>query len=108
MAKNYAILEPLRNAITKSETRSCMGKLFDLDLQIERQYHRNNTRINEVALPSLWIFSSTASVELPGSFNTTVDEENWSKERYLFLGRGIKNHHYCYSSTSQHAGNAVS
>jgi hypothetical protein len=32
MATNYAILEPLRNAITKSETRSCMGKLFDLHL----------------------------------------------------------------------------
>ncbi len=85
MATNSAIFEPFRNAVTKSGIRSCMGKLFDLHVQIERQCHRNNTRINEVELPRLWIVSPTASVELLASFNTTVDEENWSKDIY-FLG----------------------
>ncbi|MEO3705997.1 hypothetical protein AAFM79_15280 [Trichormus azollae HNT15244] len=85
MATNSAMFELLRNAVTKSGIRSCMSKLFDLHVQIERQCHRNNTRINEVELPCLWIFSPTGSVELLGSFNTTVDGENWSKGIY-FLG----------------------
>ncbi|WP_071188472.1 hypothetical protein [Trichormus sp. NMC-1] len=89
MATNYAIFEPFRNAVTKSEIRSCMGKLFDIHADIERQSNRNNTRINEAELPRLWIFSPTASVELLTSFNTTVDEENWSKGIY-FLGEGLK------------------
>jgi hypothetical protein len=53
MATNSAIFELFRNAVTKSGIRSCMSKLFDLHVQIERQCHRNNTRINEVELPCL-------------------------------------------------------
>ncbi|MFM6073215.1 MAG: hypothetical protein ACKPB9_16775, partial [Dolichospermum sp.] len=41
MASNYAIFEPFRNAVGKSEIRSCMGKLFDINAQIERQAKRN-------------------------------------------------------------------
>ena len=89
MAANYAIFEPFRNAVSKSEIRSCMGKLFDIHADIERQSNRNNTRINETELPRLWIFSPTASAELLASFNTTVDEENWGKGIY-FLGEGLK------------------
>ena len=89
MVTNYAIFEPFRNAVTKSEIRSCMGKLFDIHADIERQSNRNNNRINEAELPRLWIFSPTASAELLASFNTTVDEENWVKGIY-FLGEGLK------------------
>ena len=89
MVTNYAIFEPFRNAVTKSDIRSCMGKLFDIHADIERQSNRNNNRINEAELPRLWIFSPTASAELLASFNTTVDEENWVKGIY-FLGEGLK------------------
>ncbi|MBD2296000.1 hypothetical protein H6G06_21600 [Anabaena sphaerica FACHB-251] len=89
MAKNYAIFEPFRNAVSKSEIRSCMGKLFDIHADLERQSNRNNTTINEAALPRLWIFSPTASTELLASFNTTVDEKNWGKGIY-FLAESLK------------------
>jgi hypothetical protein len=67
MATNYAIFEPFRNAVTKSEIRSCMGKLFDVHADLERQAKRNDIRINEAELPRLWIFTPTASVELLAS-----------------------------------------
>ncbi|MFM6107247.1 MAG: hypothetical protein ACKPEO_17295 [Sphaerospermopsis kisseleviana] len=94
MAANYAIFEPFRNAVSKSEIRSCMGKLYGLHAELERQAKRNNSTINdgsinEEELPRLWIFSPTASTELLASFNTTVDEQNWGKGIY-FLGEGLK------------------
>ena len=91
MAKNssYTIFEPFRNAVSKSEIRSCMGKLFDIHADLERQTKRNNTRINEEELPYLWIFTPTASVDILESFNFTLDEENWGKGIY-FLGKALK------------------
>jgi len=89
MATNYAMFEPFRNAVSKSEIRSCMGKLFDIHADLEREAKRNDTRINETELPSLWIFTPTASVEILESFNTTIDEENWGKGIY-FLGVALK------------------
>ena len=91
MAKNssYTIFEPFRNAVSKSEIRSCMGKLFDIHADMERQTKRNNTRINEEELPYLWIFTPTASVDILESFNFTLDEENWGKGIY-FLGKALK------------------
>ena len=91
MAKNssYTIFEPFRNAVSKSEIRSCMGKLFDIHADLERQTKRNNTRINEEELPYLWIFTPTASADILESFNFTLDEENWGKGIY-FLGKALK------------------
>ncbi|MEI3650518.1 MAG: hypothetical protein V6D39_11100 [Dolichospermum lemmermannii FEM_B0920] len=91
MAKNssYTIFEPFRNAVSKSEIRSCMGKLFDIHADLERQNKRNNTRINEEELPYLWIFTPTASVDILESFNFTLDQENWGKGIY-FLGKALK------------------
>ena len=89
MAANYAVFEPFRNAVGKSEIRSCMGKLFDIHAQIERQAKRNDTRINEAELANLWILTPTVSVEILDSFNASLDEENWGKGIYLF-GKGFK------------------
>jgi len=89
MATKYAIFEPFRNAVSKSEIRSCMGKLFDIHADLERQTKRNNTRINEEELPYLWIFTPTASADILESFNFTLDEENWGKGIY-FLGKALK------------------
>ena len=89
MAANYAVFEPFRNAVGKSEIRSCMGKLFDIHSQAERQAKRNDTRINESELANLWILTPTVSVEILDSFNASLDEENWGKGIYLF-GKGFK------------------
>ncbi|MEH2161264.1 MAG: hypothetical protein V7K38_09485 [Nostoc sp.] len=91
MATNssYAIFEPFRNPVSKSEIRSCIGKLFDIHADLERQAKRNNTRINEEELPYLWIFTPTASVDILESFNVTVHERNWGQGVYL-LGKGLK------------------
>ncbi len=51
MAKNYTIFEPFRNAVTKSEIRKCMGKLFDIHDDIEREFNRNDQIIDEAELP---------------------------------------------------------
>jgi hypothetical protein len=89
MATNYAIFEPFRNPVSKSEIRSCIGKLFDVHADLERQAKRNETRINETELPQLWIFTPTASVDILESFNGTLDETNWGKGIY-FLSAGLK------------------
>jgi hypothetical protein len=89
MATNYAIFEPFRNPVSKSEIRSCIGKLFDVYADLERQAKRNETRINETELPQLWIFTPTASVDILKSFNGTLDETNWGKGIY-FLSTGLK------------------
>ncbi|OBQ14266.1 MAG: hypothetical protein AN482_02305 [Anabaena sp. LE011-02] len=89
MATNYAIFEPFRNPVSRSEIRSCIGKLFDVHADLERQAKRNETRINETELAQLWIFTPTASVDILESFNGTLDETNWGKGIY-FLSTGLK------------------
>ena len=89
MATNYAIFEPFRNPVSRSEIRSCIGKLFDVHANLERQAKRNETRINETELAQLWIFTPTASVDILESFNGTLDETNWGKGIY-FLSTGLK------------------
>jgi hypothetical protein len=86
---NYAIFEPFRNAVSKSEIRSCLGKLFDIHADLERQAKRNDTRINETELAQLWIFTPTVSSEILESFHGTLDEANWGKGIY-FLPKGLK------------------
>ena len=89
MATNYAIFEPFRNPVSRSEIRSCIGKLFDVHADLERQAKRNETRINETELAQLWIFTPTASVDILERFNGTLDETNWGKGIY-FLSTGLK------------------
>ncbi|TAE57485.1 MAG: hypothetical protein EAZ76_07155 [Nostocales cyanobacterium] len=89
MAENSAIFEPFRNPVSKSEIRSCVGKLFDIHAELERQAKRNDTRINETELPQLWIFTPTASTDILESFNGTLDIENWGEGTY-FLPKGFK------------------
>ncbi len=89
LAATSAVFEPFRNPVTRREIRSCLGKLFDIQAQLERQANRENTRLNEAELPRLWILSPTASVELLQSFKATTDEENWMSGIY-FLGEALK------------------
>ena len=47
----YLLLEPFINAITRSEIRSCMGKLFDVCGEKERQAREEKRRITEKFTP---------------------------------------------------------
>ncbi|MEA5576314.1 hypothetical protein [Anabaena sp. UHCC 0451] len=85
----YAIFEPFRNPVSKSEIRSCMGKLFDIHADLERQGKRNNTRINEEELPYLWILTPTASEDILESFSGTLNDQNWGQGIYS-LRTGLK------------------
>ncbi len=87
--ESKALIEPFRNAVTASEVRSCMGKLFDTCARTEREAKRNNTRLDEDSLPKLWILSPTASEDLLEGFNAELDVENWLPGIY-FLGDSLR------------------
>ncbi|MFB2833939.1 hypothetical protein [Floridanema evergladense] len=76
-ATKPAIFEPFRNAVTASQVRSCMSKLFDVYADLERQAKRSNSRINDSELPNLWILTPTASPLLLDGCRAIPDLENW-------------------------------
>ncbi|MDF5719531.1 MAG: hypothetical protein PUP91_03360 [Rhizonema sp. PD37] len=88
-ADTAALIEPFRNAVKKSEVRSCMGKLFETCALFEREAKRNDLGLKKDSLPKLWILSPTASEEFLSVFNTKVDEYNWLKGIH-FLGDGLR------------------
>ena len=60
-----SVFEPFRNGVQPREIRNCMGKLYSLHKEIERQYARENKPLpEEDDLPQLWILTPTASVNL--------------------------------------------
>ncbi|BAZ10179.1 hypothetical protein NIES4071_19930 [Calothrix sp. NIES-4071] len=81
LALQPALIEPFRNAATRSEIRSCIGKLFTLFADIERG---SKTRVREGELPRLWILSPTVSKAITNGLNSTIDEQ-WGLGVY-FLG----------------------
>lgn len=86
LALEPTLIEPFRNAATRSEICSCMGKLFTLFAELERN---SKTRVLESSLPRLWILTPTASKAILGGFNATLDEDNWGRGVY-FLGDALK------------------
>lgn len=82
-ADKPAIFEPFRNAVTPTEVRSCINKLFDVYAGLERQARRDNTRIVEADLPRLWILTPTASESLLQGFGARLDEDNWGAGVYF-------------------------
>ncbi len=83
-AETKVLIEPYRNAVTKSEVRSCTTKLFDTCARFEREAKRNNTRIDEDSLPRLWILSPTASKDFLEGFGGELDEAKWGSGIYFF------------------------
>jgi DNA-binding transcriptional ArsR family regulator len=83
-ADKKALIEPFRNAVTKSEVRSCTAKLLDTCARFEREAKRNNTSIDEDSLPRLWILSPTASKDLLGGFGGELNELEWGSGIYFF------------------------
>ncbi|MEQ8999225.1 MAG: flagellar assembly protein H [Coleofasciculus sp. B1-GNL1-01] len=89
LATKPAVFEPFRNAVTPSQIRSCLSKLFDLHSELERGARRENTSINDSELPQLWIFTPTASSRLLAGFRAINDEPNWLEGIY-FMGESFK------------------
>ena len=83
-ADTKALIEPFRNAVTTSEVRSCMTKLFDTCARFEREAKRNNTKLSEDSLPRLWILSPTASEEFLAGFGAESDEDKWARGVHFF------------------------
>ena len=89
LATKPAVFEPFRNAVTPSQIRSCLSKLFDLHSELERRARRENTSINDSELPQLWILTPTASSRLLAGFRAINDEPNWLEGIY-FMGESFK------------------
>ncbi|HLO50408.1 MAG TPA: hypothetical protein VK211_18475 [Kamptonema sp.] len=89
IAEKSAVFEPFRSPVQPGEIRSCLGKLFDLHAEFERQATRENTRIVEADLPLLWILSPTVSDPLLAGFRAIPEPENWGSGVY-FLGASLK------------------
>lgn len=89
MASTTAIFEPFRNPVSVGEVISCMGKLWDLRGELERQARRENTHYDDAQLPRLWILTPTASKPLLEGFGAIPNPENWVKGVY-FLPTHLK------------------
>ncbi len=83
-AETKALIEPYRNAPTKSEVRSCSTKLFETCARFEREAKRNDTLIDEDSLPRLWILSPTASKDFLEGFGGELNETLWGSGIYFF------------------------
>ena len=89
LARTSAIFEPFRNAVTPSQIRSCMGKLFDVHAELERQAKREDRRLDSVELPQLWILTPTASSALLEGFNLQSFSESLEMSGVYVLGRSL-------------------
>ncbi len=76
------IFEPFRNPITRSEIRSCIGKLFDVCGEKEREARVEKRRITEEELPVLWILTPTISQTMLEEASAKADADNWLEGVY--------------------------
>jgi hypothetical protein len=70
-ATHPAIFEPFRNAASKEEICDCLLKLLEVRGKLQREANRNNTIVQELAVPKLWILTPTASIKLLSGFGAT-------------------------------------
>jgi hypothetical protein len=90
LAATPATFEPFRKAITISEIRSCIAKLFDLQGELSRQAKRSGqAKLTETDLPYLWILTPTLSAEKLANFGAIKEVETWGEGIYL-LPKSLK------------------
>ncbi|MEC4987834.1 MAG: hypothetical protein SAJ37_03710, partial [Oscillatoria sp. PMC 1068.18] len=89
LASFPCLLEPFRNQPSKSEIRSCLLKLFQVQSELQRQTRRENRSLTETDLPRLWILATSASSNLIESFGAKLELENWCPGVY-FLADALK------------------
>jgi len=61
MAATSCLIEPFRNSPSRTEVRNCLLKLFLVHAELQRQARREDQRIPESELPSLWILAPSTS-----------------------------------------------
>ena len=66
-----AMFEPFRNAASKEEICDCLLKLLEVRGALQREANRNETSIQELEIPKLWILTPTASATLLSGFGAT-------------------------------------
>jgi hypothetical protein len=100
LAATSATFEPLvlsgaevfRKAVTITEIRTCIAKLFDLHGELTRQAKREGQTLIAAELPHLWILTPTLSAEKLADFGAIKDLETWGEGIYLLsksLNTGI-------------------
>jgi hypothetical protein len=61
MVEDSCLIEPFRNPVQAVDVRGCLGKLFDVEIELLRQAKRQKTPLPEADLPRLWILTPTVS-----------------------------------------------
>lgn len=89
LASTPSIFEPFPNAVSPKEIRGCLGKLFNIHANLQRQRQTENSRLEEADLPWLWIFSPTVSPTVLNGFHAQQNPKNWLPGVY-FLGEFLK------------------
>lgn len=89
MASTTILIEPFRNAPTKTEIRNCILKLLAMCAELQRKAKRDKTDFKEDDLPRLWILATSASLPILESFGAKIDVENWIEGIY-FLPQSLK------------------
>lgn len=84
IATTTILIEPFRNAPSKTEIRNCILKLFSIFAQLQRQGKRENISLSEDELPRLWILATSVSLPLLASFDAKLEQENWTEGIYFF------------------------
>ncbi|MEO1560800.1 MAG: hypothetical protein AAFS12_14660 [Cyanobacteria bacterium J06632_19] len=82
IAATPCLLEPFRNQPTEREIRSCLGKLFHLEDDLQRQAKRNQESMEDSQLPRLWIIATSCSNQLLDKFIASEDE-SWLEGIYF-------------------------
>ena len=78
-------LEPFRNPVQAVDVRGCLGKLFDVEIELLRQAKRQKTPLPEADLPRLWILTPTVSKSVWQGFGA-VEKDDWSEGMYFLPG----------------------
>ena len=88
MTAKPCLLEPFRHQPTPTDIRNCLLKLFLTLADRQRQAKRDQTKIPEAQLPTLWILTSTASPKLLTNFKAEPLSD-WPEGVY-FLGESLR------------------
>jgi len=83
-----AILEPFRNAASSDEICDCIQKLLEVKALLRRDAKANKTKLQDSAIPKLWVLTPTASPAILSSFNVN-QKEGWLPGIY-FLGDALR------------------
>jgi len=88
IAQTMGLLEPFRNAPTRTEVRTCLLKLLWIQEDERRKAEQAGQRLKEAALPQLWILAATMTKPVLQAFKAELDRR-WLPGIF-WLGDGLK------------------